>query len=253
VKHPRSILITGASSGLGAALARGYAAPGVHLALGARRRDLLEALAETCRSKGATVAIAPVDVTDREATRAWVLAADDAHPLDLTIANAGISAGSAGAGGEAEDQTRRILAVNLTGVLNTVEPLLPRFRARRRGQVALISSLAGYRGYPGAPAYCASKAAIRTWGEATRLRLAPEGVEINVVMPGFFKSAITDANDFPMPFFLSGDEAARKVMAGLARNRGRIAFPWPMAFLSWLMATLPTALADPLLARAPRK
>ncbi|WP_413205584.1 SDR family NAD(P)-dependent oxidoreductase [Rhodospirillum sp. A1_3_36] len=253
MKNPRRILITGASSGLGAALARRMATPGVSLVLGARRLDLLEAVAVACQTKGAEVSVASVDVTDREAARTWVLAADGEAPLDLVVANAGISAGSAGQGGESEDQSRRILEVNVSGVLNTAEPLLPRFVERRRGQVALVSSLAGYRGYPGAPAYCASKAWVRAWGEATRLRLAPEGVEVNVIMPGFFRSAITEANDFPMPFLMSEEEAARRVIRGLAANRGRIAFPWPMAFVAWLLSALPTVLADPVLAQTPHK
>ncbi|MCF8480436.1 MAG: SDR family NAD(P)-dependent oxidoreductase [Rhodospirillum sp.] len=253
MKNPRRVLITGASSGLGAALARRYAAPGVSLILGARRLDLMEEVAASCRAKGANVSKTSIDVTDREVTRAWVLAADGEAFLDLVVANAGISAGSAGQGGESEDQARRILDVTVTGVLNTVEPILPRFLKRRRGQVALLSSLAGYRGYPGAPAYCASKAWVRVWGEATRLRLAPEGVEVNVVMPGFFRSAITEANDFPMPFLMGEDDAARRVARGLSANRGRIAFPWPTTFVAWVLAALPAALADPLLSRTPYK
>jgi len=249
---PRRILISGASSGLGAALAEVYAAPGVSLVLWGRDMDRLEDVADRCAARGARVETARVDVTDRDATARAVLAADDANPLDLVIANAGISAGT-GSGTEPEEQARDIFAVNLVGVLNTVQPVLPRLRARRAGQVALMASLAGFRGFPGAPAYCASKAAVKVWGESLRGWLATDGVRVSVICPGYVRTPMTAVNRFPMPFLMDTDRAARIMKRGLARNRGRIAFPWPLAFGAWLAAALPDALVDHLTRGLPRK
>src|SRR4029450_4648353 len=123
------------------------------------------------------------------------------------IANAGISGGTHG-GPETPEQTRAIFAVNLDGVLNVVLPTVPRMAARGRGQIAIISSLAGYRATRGAPAYSGSKAAVRVWGEGLRGDLLPQGVKLNVVMPGFIKSPMTDANRFSMPFLMCAATAA---------------------------------------------
>ncbi|MBM3583486.1 MAG: SDR family NAD(P)-dependent oxidoreductase [Alphaproteobacteria bacterium] len=247
-----SILITGASSGLGAALAELYSAPGVHLALVGRDAGRLEAVATRCRDAGATVASAGIDVTDRAAMARWVTAAEAAHPLDLVIANAGVSAGT-GRGEESADQVRRILAINVDGAMNTVLPAMPPMIARRRGQIALMASLAAFRGFPGAPAYCASKATLKIFGEGLRGDLAPRGVGVTVICPGYVDTAMTRVNTFRMPFLMDAEGAARIIRHGLERNRARIAFPWPLAFVAWLAGTLPPAWLDPLLARLPRK
>jgi short-subunit dehydrogenase len=246
------ILITGASSGIGAALALGYARPGTHLSLGGRSRERLAEIAAQVAARGATSSTASVDVRDRDAVAAWALAADDRAPLDLVIANAGISGGTHG-GPESADQTRAIFAVNLEGVLNIALPVIPRMIARRSGQIAIISSLAGYRGFPGAPAYSGSKAAVKAWGEALRADLAPQGVKVNVVMPGFIRSPMTDANDFPMPFLMPAEKAAAIIQRGLAADRARIAFPFPTAFLAWAMSALSPLIADPILRWLPKK
>ena len=251
---PRSILITGASGGIGAALAESYAGSGVRLAMGGRDRARLEAVAEACRRRGATVEAALVDVTDRAAMADWIARADRAAPLDLVIANAGISGGRGrGHGIESAEQTEAILAVNLGGVLNTVFPAIPLMRARRRGQIAIMGSLAGFRGYPGAPAYAVSKAAVRVWGEALRGALHHDGIAVSVICPGFVKTHLTASNRFPMPMLMQPDRAARIICRGLARRRARIAFPWPMYLAAWLMGVLPPAMTDPLTRRLPDK
>lgn len=250
--EPRSILITGASSGIGAALARGYAAPGVVLFLGGRDAARLSMVADACRRLGATVHPATVDVTDAQAMAAWVRDAESVAALDLVVANAGISAGSGG-GGETAEQVRRIFAVNVDGVCNTVLPALPAMRARRAGQVAVMSSVAGFLPLPSAPAYSASKAAVLTWGKALRGALAAENVRVSAVCPGFVATPMTAVNAFPMPFLMPPERAAAIIRADLARNRACIAFPWQTALLVRLTANLPDAVASRLLGLLPAK
>lgn len=242
---PRSLLITGASSGIGEALARRCATPGVALALAGRDRERLAAVAASCRAKGAAVESALLDVADRDGMRAWIERLDDRTPLDLLVANAGIAAGM-GRVREDEATARRVIATNVEGVLNTVYPVLPRFMARRRGQIALVSSLAAFRGLPTAPAYSASKAAVKALGEAWRLQLAPDGIRVSVICPGFVATRMTAPNKFRMPFLMSAERAAEIILRGLARDQGRIAFPWPTAAASGLMGALPWRLSDAL-------
>jgi short-subunit dehydrogenase len=255
MRDPKTILITGASSGIGEALAEAYAGPGITLVLTGRDRVRLDAVAARCMERGADVRAATVDVADRTAMADWLALVDGATPIDLCIANAGISGGTGGRSGrgESEEQARRILAVNVDGVLNTIHPLIGPMTARGRGQLGLVSSLAGFRGYPGAPAYCASKAAIRSYGESLRLDLRRAGIEVSVICPGFVRSRITDRNRFPMPFLMDADRAAMIIRRGLERNRGRIAFPLPTYLMAWMIAVLPLALADVLLTHTPAK
>lgn len=254
MRDPKTILITGASSGIGAALARDYAAPDITLYLSGRNADRLEDVAIACRAAGAVVETALVDVTDRAAMADWIAGVEARTPLDLVIANAGISGGTAGRmTGEPIEQARFIFDANLIGVLNTLEPILPPMIARGRGQVAIISSLSAFRGWPGAPAYSASKGAVRFYGEALRGSLKRTGVQVNVVCPGFVKSRITAANDFPMPFLMEADRAAAVIRRGLARDKGRIAFPFPAHFFAWAVSVLPDWLAQAILTRLPDK
>ena len=249
---PRSILITGGSSGIGEALARAYAAPGIALALIGRDPERLAAAAGRCREMGATVRTEILDVTESRRLADWIREIDALAPLDLVVANAGISAGT-GRGGETQEQIRNLLKTNVEGVVNTVMPALEPMRARRRGQIAIMSSLAGFRGFPGAPAYCASKAAVRVWGEALRGDLHADGVRLSVICPGYIESRMTAGNRFPMPLLMESTRAARIIKRGLARNKARIAFPWPIYAVVWLMALLPPALTDRGLRRLPKK
>ena len=217
----RRIAITGASSGLGAGLALDYAAPGVSLALFARRIDRLEQVAAACRTRGAVVEVAAVDVGDAEPLGGLLRAMDDRDPFDLVIANAGISAPQGETFALAEAR------INLLGTLHTVEPLIPRMMARRRGQIAVVSSVAAFRGLPDSPAYCASKAGVRLYGEALRGGLRRAGVAVSVITPGFFVSPMSDRFAGPRPLIVSTARAVRIVRRGLDRRRGRIGFPWP--------------------------
>lgn len=253
---PRAILITGASSGIGAALARAFAAPGVTLFLGGRDAGRLDGVAGTCRARGAQARPAVVDVTDAPACAAWIAEAHAIAPLDLVIANAGISAATGGGKGfyqESEEAVRRVFAVNLDGMLNTVLPAIPLMRARGQGQIAIMSSLAGFMGSPGAGAYCASKAAERIFGEALRGEFYRDGIRVSVVCPGFVRTPLTAANRFHMPLLMEADKAARIIRRGLRHDRPRIAFPRAMYALVWLGAALPARLTERVIRRLPWK
>jgi short-subunit dehydrogenase len=259
MRDPKTILITGASSGIGEALAVEYATHDVFLALSGRDAERLEEVRTRCRNKGAMLDARVIDVTDAEAMAAWIAEIEAKRPLDLVIANAGVSAGTGG-GHEHPAQSRNVLAINVDGVMNTVLPAVEAMLARKptradgkRGQIAIMSSLASFRGFPGAPTYCASKAAVRTHGEALRGELHHQGIEVNVICPGYIRSRMTARNKFPMPMLMDADQAARKIRRALRRNRGRIAFPWPVYFLVRLIAGLPVRLTDPMLRMLPKK
>lgn len=223
--NPRHILITGASSGIGAALARAYAAPGRRLSLGGRDSTRLAEIAETCRRAGAICDTSHTQVTDGDAMANWLTTADAAQPLDLVIANAGISGGTIKRHNVPDASDARIFATNVDGVVNTVEPALSRMLERDRGQIAIMSSLAGFRAFGTAPAYCASKAAVRFYGEGLQRAHRRSAVAISVICPGFVRSPMTDANNFSMPLLMDADVAARRIANGLVRGKPRIAFP----------------------------
>jgi short-subunit dehydrogenase len=239
MKRFSNIVITGASSGIGEALALDYAASGVALALTGRDSGRLEAVAEACRTKGATVLTGAIDVVDRDALGAWLTTFDDAHPVDLILANAGISIDKDNSSLDDFYIIRQTLDVNIGGVLNTVEPLLPRLIARKSGQIAVVSSLAGFFGLPYSASYNASKAAVRVWGESIRYVLKKDGIGVSVICPGFVVSRLTASAPFPMPFMMSAAKASAIIRKGLAANRARIAFPIGTKAAVWLGLVLP--------------
>jgi len=241
--NPQNILITGASSGIGAALARGYSKPRRYLALSGRDVERLQQVADECRDLGAEVEAKIVNVCDRDAMAAWVARIEADYPLDLVIANAGISGGTAD-GGESDEQAREIFEVNLAGVLNTIFPAISSMKIRQHGQISIVSSIAGFRGLPSAPAYSASKAAVKVYGEALRGALYDDGIGVSVICPGFVNSRMTAKNNYPMPLIISAERAATTIISGLAQNRARIAFPWPMYLAIWIMSVLPQFLTD---------
>ncbi len=247
--RPGHVLITGASSGIGAALARAYAAPGVRLALFGRDEARTRAVAGDCRAKGALVAVVLADVTDAEAMAEALILVDDAHPLDLVVANAGVSGAVLGG----ENGIARLFAINVMGVVHTVEPLIPRFVSRGHGQFALMSSLSSFVARPGTEAYCASKAAVRIWGEGLRERLRGTGVAVSVVCPGFVDTPLTRLNCFPMPMLMPVDRAAAVIKGRLARGSARIAFPWPVYLGARVAGLLPASAQQFLTSRWPGK
>jgi short-subunit dehydrogenase len=237
----RSILITGATSAIGGALARRYAAPRVTLYLHGRNVERLQEVAAACQAQGAKVVTKLLDVRDFTALRAWL---EELGPLDLVIVNAGMNT-HIGPNGEPElwDEVEALLDVNLKAVMVTVQTVLPAMRARGQGQIALISSLAGYFGLPVIPTYSATKAGIKAYGEALRGWLTPEGIRVNVVMPGYVKSPMCEAMPGPKPFMWSPERAAKAIKRGLEGDRARISFPFLMNWGTWWLAVLPAALS----------
>jgi len=249
---PKTIFITGASSGIGAALAEYYAMPGNILFLSGRNHDRLQTISDQCIKRGAQVYQLQLDVTDQTACNEAIIKANQSSKLDLVIANAGISGGT-GQQDESDHQTREIMDINLNGVLNTVLPSIEVMKSNGQGQIAIMSSLASFKGLPSAPAYCASKAAVRTWGESLRGTLKKSNIKVSVITPGFVKSGITAVNKFPMPFLMESSKAAAIIGKGLKRNKARISFPKPMYLTVLFFAALPLYLSEFISDRLPNK
>ena len=233
-----AILITGASSGIGRALALDYAEPGAVLFLGGRHSARLEDAAAACRAKGADVVPHVVDVTDAAAMTHWIASAERQAELGLVIANAGIFWAGEGRGEVADDDLRRLFQVNVIGVLNTVLPALPAMRARRRGQIALMGSMAGFRGRAAMGGYCASKAAVMTWGEALRELLAADDIAVSVICPGHVQTPTCGVTGDRA---LSAAAAAVLIRQGLAADRPLVAFPLMKFGYAWLSSCIPPA------------
>ena len=237
---PGTIVITGASSGIGAGLAQDYAAAGIQLGLIGRDAERLERTAQACRQNGAAVESSLIDVRDAAALESWLLSYDGAHAVDLVVANAGIASAATHKGGlEAAENVRDVFAVNLLGAINTVLPLIEPMRQRGHGQLALMASLASLWPLPNTPSYSASKAGVRYYGEALRPRLARDGIGVTVICPGFVTTPMTESLKGPTPGLMSVAEAVRRIRGGLAGNPALLAFPRPLALALRLMDMLP--------------
>ena len=245
---PRHIVITGASAGLGRALAHAYAAPGVVLGLIGRDAERLDAVAEACRAQGAQVDTGRIDVRDGAAMQVWLDQFDDRHPIELLIANAGAASTLASAQDwEGLARTAAIVDTNFYGAIHAALPVIARMRPRKSGQVALISSIAALRGMAISPAYCASKSALKAYGDSVRPILARDGVRMSIVLPGFVKTAMSDVFPGDKPFLWSAEKAAKYIQRKLRNGRAEIAFPAPLAFGMRLLPLLPAAVADAIL------
>ena len=240
----KSVLITGASSGIGAALALACAGPGVVLHLSSRDAERLGATASACRNRGATVEVRIIDVRDAAAMEAWIAAAG---PLDLVVANAGASAGGK------PDQTRAILATNLDGALNTILPAMAAMGAQAagvdgiRGRIAVVASIVAFVLVPGSAAYCASKAAIDIWTVASARDARKAGIQLTSICPGYIRSGMTARNRNPMPGLMDADRAAGIILRGIAAGKIRVTFPWWMGALARIAGLLPPRLLGKLL------
>ncbi|WP_456409841.1 SDR family NAD(P)-dependent oxidoreductase [Oceanithermus sp.] len=244
----RRVWITGGSSGIGRALARHYAQAGAHVAVSSRNA---EKLAEVARETGG--AAYPLDVTDSEAVarvvgEVW----EKEGPIDLAILNAGAAFKRAGRDDTAEN-LKKHLDVNLLGVAYALDALRPRMREAGGGTIALVGSLAGYIGLPRTSGYGSSKAALGYYAEALWAELQREKIDLKLVSPGFVKTPIVAANEFPMPFMLEADEAARIIARGLERPAFEVAFPRRLAWPLRLLRALPASWRVRLVAAAERR
>ncbi|PMR70742.1 SDR family NAD(P)-dependent oxidoreductase [Halomonas heilongjiangensis] len=244
----RTVLITGATGAIGSALAREYAAPGTRLVLHGRRREVLAPLADACRARGARIELCDIDLTDDRQLGDWLDELAERQLPDVVIANAGQNT-HVGAAGELEPwpETSDLLAINLRTPLAMAHRLAPPMVRRGSGQLVFISSLAAWHGLPLTPAYSASKAGLKAYGEGLRGHLAPHGVGVSVVMPGYVRSAMCDAMPGPKPWLWSPERAARAIRRGVTRNRARIAFPLLLHHGCWWLAVLPAAVSQRLL------
>ena len=245
------VIITGASSGIGMALAWHYARRGAVLGLIARRNTELEQLAAQLPTPAL---IYPADVRDIAALQAAAadFIARSGCP-DIVIANAGISIGTLTEFAADTLAFQEVIDTNVMGMVKTFQPFVAPMRAAGRGTLVGIASVAGYRGLPGAAAYCASKAAAISYLESLRVELAASGVKVITVCPGYIATAMTAQNPYPMPFLLSAEAAARKIAALIDRSRTFTVIPWQMALVARILRALPNWLYDRLFGNTPRK
>lgn len=244
----RSVVLTGASGGLGRALAAELAAPGRRMLLMGRDAQRLAEAAGAARARGAEVETAAVPLTETAALSRCLREFDVVHPVDLLIANAGVKTGNRG-GIEPVVQAERVIAVNLTATIHAVQALLPAMRARRRGRIAIVGSLAAVAPHGDLLSYSATKAGLQAYATALRRSLAGSGVGVTTVIPGFMDTPMTDRQKGPAPMLMPPARAARIVARGLERGRATIAFPLPLIIGAWLGERLPAPLADRIMAR----
>ena len=248
---PLKVFITGASSGIGLALAEHYARQGASLGLVARRLDALSELAR--RFPQVSVSIYSADVRDEAAIAQAASQFIGAHGVpDVVIANAGISKGVATGHGDLAT-FREVMDVNYFGMAATFEPFVKRMEEARHGTLVGIASVAGVRGLPGSAAYSASKAAALAYLESLRVEMRPFGVAVVTIAPGYIRTPMTAHNPYPMPFLMDAERFAEKAAGAIARKVRFAVFPWPMRIVATLLGCLPRWLYDRLFENAPRK
>jgi NAD(P)-dependent dehydrogenase (short-subunit alcohol dehydrogenase family) len=241
----KHVLITGASSGIGRALALRYAKEGARLELFGRNEARLRETAEACRAAGGEAEYHVADVRDRVAMQAAVAKALEAGPLDVLVSNAGVSSGPAPDQPlEPEETVRAVFAINLFGQLNTVEPAIPSFVARRSGVVAFVGSMMGLRAMHFSPTYCATKAALHSCATSLRAKLAPHGVDVSLIVPGWVDTPMSQRTTAWKASMITDAEAAEIVYRGLEKRRPIIAFPRYMYWALRIIELLPPRLVD---------
>lgn len=246
-----NVFITGASSGIGEALARHYAAQGASLGLIARRGGLLQQLAASLDTPVTTYT---ADVRDADALAS--AAADFMQRYgvpDIVIANAGVSRGTLTELKEDTAAFKAILDINVLGLLHTFQPFIDGMRQRGSGSLVGIASIAGIRGLPGAGAYSASKAAAISYLESLRVEMRPHGIDVTTIAPGYIRTPMTDVNTYAMPFLMDADVAAAKMARAIAARRRFFVVPWQMGWLARFMRFIPPFLWDWAMKNAPKK
>ena len=245
------VFLTGASSGIGEALARHYAGRGATLGLFARRAGLLRSLQASLPGDHE---VYEGDVRDIGALKSAAADFIAKHGVpDLVIANAGISHGTLTEHAEDAATFREVLDVNVLGLVHTFHPFIEGMRARGSGALAGIASVAGVRGLPGTSAYSASKAAAINYLEALRVEMRRSGVAVSAICPGFIATPMTAKNPYPMPFIISAEDAARRIANAIGARKGYAIIPWQMAIVGRILKILPTALYDRVMANQGRK
>ena len=249
--NPKSVVISGASSGIGLALARHYLEGGATVAAFARRGELLQNLAAEFPGKVHCYAL---DVRDGPAIqRAAVDFMSRAGIPDIVIANAGVSRGTLTEYAEDEEVFQNIMDINVLGMVKTFQPFHAAMREARRGTLVGISSVAGFRGLPGSGAYSASKAAATTYLESLRVELHGSGVKVVTICPGYVKTPMTDVNAYPMPFILKADIAAHRIARVIGQGVPFAVVPWQMGLAGWVLRRLPNWIYDSIFSKAPHK
>ncbi|WP_454782255.1 SDR family NAD(P)-dependent oxidoreductase [Legionella sp. WA2022007384] len=234
---PKTILITGATGAIGGALALAYAKPGVKLILQGRKQERLDELKMLCEDQGAQVSIKAVDVRHEE-YKTWLqhMAQEE---LDLVMINAGMNTHT-GPEGEPEpwDEVEALVDINILAVMATVHATLPAMRARKKGKIVLMSSLAAYFGLALTPSYSASKAAIKAYGEALQGWVRSDGIKIHVIFPGYVTSEMCNKMPGPKPFLWTPEQAAAAIQKAVSKNKSRFSFPFPLNFGAWCLSIL---------------
>jgi short-subunit dehydrogenase len=248
-----NIFLTGASSGIGKALAHEFASKGASLGLVARRRDKLEELIASLPHPELHTAIV-CDVCDREAVIKAAKEYDEAcGGVDVVIANAGISLGVKTRYYEDLEQFDKVFATNVIAMANTFHPFLERMAERKRGKLVGIGSVAGIRGLPGSEAYCASKSAVITYCESLRVEMQKFGVRVLTISPGFVRTPLTAHNPYKMPFIMEPEDFAREAVKTILSDKTYVTIPWQMGWLGKLLRILPNPVFDRILAKRKQK
>lgn len=249
----KTIIITGASSGLGRALSVNYAKLNHYrLFLFGRSAEKLEVTAQLCRQYDAEIHTVQCCVEDQEAMLANIEKIANEFGIDTVIACAGVSAGTLD-GPEPIQQVKKIFSTNLDGVINTIMPAIKTMINVRKGNIVIVGSMAGMIGLSSSPAYSASKGAVKMFGDSMRAYLRKYGINVCVAIPGFIKTPMTDVNRFPMPFMIDADTAALKIIHGIDRKRGIIAFPYIIYILLKCLNFLPSSIVTYINSKLPGK
>ncbi|WP_417668117.1 SDR family NAD(P)-dependent oxidoreductase [Roseibium sp.] len=239
------IVLTGASGGIGLELARELALPHRKLVLIARDEARLEALKQSLENTGADLETKALDVRDRDRLHAFLSDLDNRNPVDVVIANAGVTAGlGPGRSRERDAEADRQMEINYRGVVNTVTGLVECMRLRGKGQIVLVASLAGMRALPDMPSYSASKAAVIAYGHSLRGWLKPFGVDVTIICPGFVTSPMSARHKGAKPFEMPADKAAGLMCKAIEKRKAFYAFPFLLATGIRLQNLLPARISD---------